>query len=157
MCLKSLLAKICRVINMRTGQPIIGRPAWYDRNPASKRGYLSVLDAAPHSLTTRISYTCPSGKKAMVELLYAAVIRKTAPTTVGRAVTAWYLTPSGGTEGLIMEAVLFSSTVGDSIYLSPSGNLMLFPGDTLTSKTFDGSTGGTCDYQMGYKITEFDA
>lgn len=93
----------------------------------------------------------------MVELLYAAVIRKTAPTTVGRAVTAWYLTPSGGTEGLIMEAVLFSGNVGDSIYLSPSGNLMLFPGDTLTSKTFDGSSGGTCDYQMGYKITEFDA
>jgi hypothetical protein len=142
---------------MRTGQPIISRPAWYDRNPSSKVYGFFLTDQAPHSEATRISYTASSNKKAMIELLHIRIIRKTAASTAGRP-RAWItITPSGQTGTTIINTHLVTNTVGDVAEVNLGTSLTLLPGDAINIKTVDDSTGGALDYTGGMKITEFDA
>jgi hypothetical protein len=142
---------------MRTGQPIIGRPAWYDRNPVQKVYNQRLINASPHSETTQITYTCPSGKKAMVEVMSLTVRRNTAPTTAGQALAYFSLTPSGGSATRIMETYINSATVNDRADSSIGTSIILLSGDKIEGKTYDLSTGGTCDYFLALKLTEFDA
>ena len=142
---------------MRTGQPIIGRPAWYDRNSVPRQDYYEGIDVAPHSATTRLSYTVPAGKKAVVELLQARVYRSST-ATASSLTRAWFtLIPSGGTPKIILMATIRSNNVGDKEVAQIGTTLTLFPGDKLEGGTGDLSTGGTCDYFLAYKLTEFDA
>ncbi len=136
---------------------VISRPAWYDRNPASKCNHYSVGTWSPHVMTVCITYTCPSGKKAMAEILSCRVTRVTAATAADEAISMWTLTPNGGSEKYPMQARLITNGVGDTKEYSIGATLMLFSGDVLTGKTADYSTDGTCHYFLAYKITEFDA
>jgi hypothetical protein len=146
------------VKNMRVGpQPIIARPAWYDRNPTVKVDHYNVSSASPHSQTLRLTYTCPSGKKAMVELLSGRVTRVSAATTPDVVLAEWALTPSGGTEKSILQARLITNNVGDTREHSIGSTLILNAGDALKGYTQDSSVGGACHYYLSYKITEFDA
>jgi hypothetical protein len=142
---------------MRTGQPIIGRPAWYDRNPVQKVNNYNATLVTPHSITERWSYTVPSGKKAMVEILEAEVLRAQAASTVGLAEALIALTPSGGSEKSVLCARIFDNTVAARSTQAIGSALLLLADDKLTGKTVDTSTGGSCDYYLAYKITEFDA
>lgn len=142
---------------MKTGQPIIGRPAWYDRNPASKADIWTGAGVAPHAATTRKTYTCPAGKKAMVEVLELSVIRETAATTVGTAQAYVTITPSGGSAIVCIAAWIRTNTVADRNDAFLGASMLLFPGDRIDLMTLDLSTGGTCAYFVCYKITEFDA
>jgi len=143
---------------MRTGQPIISRPAWYDRNPVQKVGnYIGTH--GPHSTVERLSYTVPAGKKAMVEILLVMVRRQTAAATPGIAQCICQLTPSGGSITSILYALLRAefNAAKDVMLLSIGTSMTLLPGDKLSFSTSDGSTNGACDYEMMYKATEFDA
>jgi len=140
---------------MRTGQPIIGRPAWYDRNPVSKVYYYSVTQD-PHTLIERFSYTCPANKKAMVEVMSCRVERRTAATTASTAMAVFNFTPSGGTGYYILKSVIYSNGVGDKEYTALGTTLMMFAGDKIQAMDYDASTGGTVDYYHALKITEFD-
>jgi hypothetical protein len=142
---------------MRVGpQPIIARPAWHDRNPTSKTYYFCA-DASPHSITERFSYTVPSGKKAMVEVLSCRVERRTAATSPSSVLAAFHFTPSGGTGNYILRAIIYTNNVGDKEHQALGTTLILCTGDTIKAYTYDGSTGGTCEHLLTMKITEFDA
>ena len=144
---------------MRVGpQPIIARPAWYDRNPTTLVDSFTG-SAAPHAPTTRISYTVPAGKKAIVETLAAKVIRMAAASTPELVTAQFLLTPSGGEERVLLGAYLTSAQNSpkdsDSLGIGPS--LTLFPGDYIRGITFDLSTGGLVYYVLILKLTVFDA
>jgi len=143
---------------VRVGTPsAVARPDWYDRNPVSRVDYYWGSGVAPHGVTTRLSYTVPSGKKAMVEVLVLKVRRNTAATTLGIARASLILTPSGGAPDNFMDACIVNNTVDVKDGWSIGASLALITGDLLEFTTYDGSTGGTCDYWLSYKITEFDA
>jgi len=143
---------------MRIGpQPIISRPAWYDRNPTVVANYSLLLDQAPHASTERISYTTPAGKKAMLEVIEAEVQRSAAATTVGRAHTIFTITPSGGSESILVWARIITNGVGDRQARTIGQSVIMLAGDKLSCQTADNSTGGTCHYNIAYKITQFDA
>ena len=130
---------------------------WYDRNPSSKaEGWVNV-GVAPHGVTKRVSFTCPDEKIAMVELLEVHVHRATVATTPIKASATFKLTPKQGTMKTILTArITVLNTVGDKDGHSIGSTLMLFAGDILEGYTEDLSTGGTCDYLVLLKVTEFD-
>jgi hypothetical protein len=142
---------------MRTWQTIIGRPAWYDRNPTHKLLSWGQLNVAPHGETVRWTYTVPAGKKAFVESVFAYLRRSAAATTVGRAAVVIWITPSGGSAAILIDVEILTNNVGDSDRQGVGQSLILLPGDTIEARTVDISTGGTVNYSAAAKITEFDA
>jgi hypothetical protein len=142
---------------MRTGQPIIGRPAWHDRNPITTLYVYSAAGVAPHTTTPRWTYTVPSGKKAMIEFLHVRILRSAAATTAGKVTAAISITPSGGPSADIMVANILTNNVGDREALVSGATLTLLAGDKIAGYTSDASTGGTIDYVLACKATEFDA
>jgi len=143
---------------MRVGpQPIIARPAWYDRNPTIKEDHYWGQGVAPHAVTTRISYTCPAGKKAMIEVLQVRVRRVTAATTLGLCGAYAMLTDAVAGAKEILDAYLNDNTLNVRNEAAIGTALIMVAGNTIDLKTYDTSTVGTCDYFMSYKITEFDA
>jgi hypothetical protein len=142
---------------MRTGQPIIGRPAWYDRNPVHVTKSYVGSAVAPHSATSRWSYTVPSGKKAMVELLRGSAIRDAAANTVDEVWIYIQLIPGGQSAAYIIFTRLLTNNVGDKVEFSIGQSMILLPGDQIFAYTADSSTGGAVHYELTAKITEFDA
>jgi len=142
---------------MRTGQPITGRPAWYDRNPTTIRKYYNVNAQAPHSDTQQWTYTVPAGRKTFIEYIQAKVRRATAATTAGRPRCTISYAPGGSGLDIFMRAAINSNNVGDCDHIILGQNMVLLPGDIVTGFTGDDSTGGTADYNLNMKIIEFDA
>jgi hypothetical protein len=142
---------------MRTGQPIIGRPAWYDRNPVTTFKSYYEGNVAPHGLTERWTYTVPSGKKALVELIAIWMNRTAAPTTLGRAEARLLFFPSGGSETPLVYSVLYDSNVGAEKNVNIGQSSIMLQGDKIRATTYDGSIGGNVSYLVLAKITEFDA
>jgi hypothetical protein len=142
---------------MRTGQPIISRPAWHDRNPSQQLLWYTVNGAAPHSAIDRWTYTVPTGKKAMLEALDGLICILTAATTAGRRKIYVRLTKSGGGSADIMNLQISTNGVGDVQTKTLGTSLLMLQGDTITGFTADESVGGTVDYRLMAKLTEFDA
>lgn len=133
----------------------LSRKAWYDRDAASKvADYGGAL--TPHAETVRITYTCPANKVAMVELLYATIARRTAPTTVDWSSLKWFLTPEGGSEERVFAMTFRENDAGKVIFDHLGTTMSIFEGDRLRAKTTDASTGGEIWFETGYKITEFE-
>jgi len=135
----------------------MARPTWYDRNPISRAYAYTATNVSPHAEAQRITYTCPSGKKAVAELLQASVFRRTAATTPVYGSAYIELQPSGGTLVVILLARVVTNDVKDKDDAFLSGSIVLASGDSLQGFTADASTGGACDYKLCMKITEFDA
>jgi len=143
---------------MRTSPtPLVARPAWYDRNPVTKSNEYLGTTVAPHSGTKRLEYECPSGKKALVELLQCKVTRAEAATTVGLPFAYWVHWKSEAEYSHILFAEVRGNNVGDSDKAEVGQSIVLLAGEKLQGYTQDTSTGGSCDYFLAYKITEFDA
>jgi len=143
---------------VRIGTPsAVARPEWYDRNPAPAVAYYVAVNVSPHSVTKRVDYTCPAGKKAMVELLQAEVFRRTTATTAVMAHADFKLTPSGGPMATILTARVVTNDIKDKDSLTMGASFMMFAGDVLEGYTEDTSTGGACDYKLCMKVTQFDA
>jgi hypothetical protein len=142
---------------MRTGQPIISRPAWHDRNPIQQLLWYNVNGTAPHSATQRWTYTVPTGKKAMLEALDGLICIVTAATTASRRKIYVRLTKSGGGSADIMNLQILTNSVGDVQTKTLGTSLLMLQGDSLTGYTADESTDGTVDYRLMAKLTEFDA
>jgi len=134
----------------------VARPAWYDRNPVSRNGYFAGA-SGPHAITTRLTYTCPAGKKAILEVMQARVDREIVATTPNYAQAIFEFEPAGGTAYYLLAARILTNNVGDKERAELGGNLTMYPGDVLRGRTVDVSTGGQCAYQLSYKLTEFDA
>ena len=129
---------------------------WYDRNPESGVGaYLGGL--APHAGTSRLSYTCPKEKIAMVELLSCSIWRTKVDTTPGDVGAHWMLTPKGKTPMMFLYAFLFDNNLGATDTRAIGTTLILLPEDKIEGFTFDLGADGEIMYFLAYKLTLFDA
>jgi hypothetical protein len=117
----------------------------------------SAAGVAPHTVTARWNYTVPSGKKAMIEFLHVRILRSTAASTAGKVTAAISITPSGASSNDVMVANILTNNVGDKDALVSGATLTLLAGDKIAANTSDASTGGTIDYVLACKATEFDA
>jgi len=143
---------------VRVGTPsAVARPAWHDRNPIPSWQSYEAAGVAPHGATTRWTYTVPAGKKAIMEYAFLSLTRSGAPTTVGTAFCFLYYQPSGGSSHILYDASLRDATVGNVKEIASPTSLMLNAGDAVRGYTQDTSTGGTIDYILNVKFTEFDA
>jgi len=131
---------------------------WYDRKPVSNADQYIAAAVAPHAPIVRVGYTCPSDKRALVEVLQAKVTRDVVAAPAGLAQAWWTITPNGETvRRNIAHAGIVTNIVGDQDKAMIGTTLVLYPGDLMEGMTADGSTGGSCTYVLGYKLSEFDA
>lgn len=137
---------------VRIGFPGGPRLEWYDRNPQYTREGYQASGVAPHPSTERASYTVPTGKKALISMVHLSLIRDAAPTT--EALAAAYALLAGIR---ILEAHSFSSSVGDKDSCSVGQSGTLNAGETLSTRTLDGSTGGSYHYAVCLVCIEFNA
>jgi len=142
---------------VRVGTPsAVARPEWYDRNPIHRLyGYSGNL--APHSVTTRWTYTVPAGKKAFLELAAVHHIKTAAATTVVNSYSSILITPSGGSLTELIAAQIYTNAVGDKDRAETGHAAVLLAGDIIQFNTYNGDTGGTVWHRGVAKITEFDA
>jgi len=112
---------------------------------------------APHVTTQRWTYTVPAGKKAFVELAFCQVFRTGVAGTLGMCVAYVQVTPQGGSATVMLGAKMWNNTAGaqDTVEIGLAWHMKA--GDQIEGITQDGSVGGTIDYQLTAKITEFDA
>ena len=129
---------------------------WYDRNPLVQRGAWGAV-AMPHAVVERLSYTVPKDKLAMLEFVECSVVRVTVAAPVGRAQAFLQITPEGLTGRVILRARIQGNNIEDRADAWVGLNLLLREGDQIQLFTSDASTGGTCDYDVSYALTEFDA
>jgi len=142
---------------MKASPTVLARPAWYDRNPTSIQKLHADAGRSPHSETERWTYTVPSGKKALIESLYIKIMRATAASSAVLVLAAVQLGLGGGTNYYHWIAALRTNNVGDKDDIIIGQSIILNAGDVLRAISSDSSTGGTVDYYILAKITEFDA
>jgi hypothetical protein len=128
---------------------------WYDAGLAPRTWQtvtLLVYNAAvvaPHLATQRWSYTTPTGKASHTRILFAAVNRRSAPTT-----PSLYRADILFNSNLVLGAKSFRGTVGDMVAVVASAPLALRAGDILSAETADISSGGSVDYHLVAQIVE---
>jgi len=142
---------------VRVGFPGGPRLIWYDRNPKGITFWSSGV-LSPHVPTVRWSYTCPTGKKSLVEIGHARLDRITAAETVGPASAEIAISVNAGAsfQSMIM-ALLRTNAPDDFDRLGIGTAIPVFASDIVKGDTHDSSTGGTIDYLLQMKLTEFDA
>jgi len=136
----------------RVGFPGGPRLEWYDRNPSSASIYWRASNIAPHSLTTRATFTVPAGKKAFVSAAGAEVYRDGAPTTVGFA-QVWIVVAAN----IQFSVTHRDATLGTPQRFATSLNAVLLAGQSAQILSADASTAGTMGYCTAIVIMEFDA
>ena len=142
---------------MRVGSLAAARPAYYDRNATSQTITYSAV-VAPHADTLRATYTTPAGKKAYVEAAAVYIRCETAPTIAGRNVGVVRITDVSANLIDIARIDKLSKTVASNSYAVTSTTMpTIYAGETMTIRTIDFSTGGSVDYVIGAKVTQFDA
>jgi len=137
---------------VRVGFPGGPRLEWYDRNPVKQDIVAASTTVGPHTLTSRASYTTPTGKKAFIECVFCQVVRITAASALGNA---RFYTRFRGSNNVVL--LLFNNTVSAEVHEGFSQCATLNPGDTAELLTADDSTGGTVTYFGVLTATEFDA
>lgn len=137
--------------------PLIGTGAWYDRNPISSI-FEFVGSLAPHAKTYWWAYTVPKNKKAFAEAIMCRVNRATvaAPAVQAECGIEVQLLNNAALTGFL-RLNLFGNTIDDHDTIIVGNSVMLQAGEKITGYTFDISTGGSVDYNLTCKITEFDA
>jgi hypothetical protein len=138
---------------MRITNVFSGRPAYFDRNPTEITTFSNFQTAiAPHSLTTRVTYTVPTGRKAFIGALDFIMHRVTAAAPLGRRRISF-----GTTTFTPTHCMDWSNVVDAVTQLLTSLQAPFLAGDQIAVMTEDLSTGGTVDYIMAADIREFDA
>lgn len=120
----------------------------------SDGGYIGT-GVGPHSTTVRYTYTVPAGRVAVLEAVFVEVTRATAPTTAGQARCYVVVTRNGASSLILVEATIFTSTVGVTEWATLGTPITLLSGDNVTLRTIDGSTGGTCNYTGSVMISQY--
>lgn len=142
---------------MRVSSYAVARPIYYDRNSSTKGKTYQASAVAPHTTTTRWTYTVPAGKAAYVEALNAMIYRDVAPTVVSLAQSIIYIVSSDAVTSTVLQVRTYSASTYVFYYGSQSNIALLKAGDQIYANTFDNSTGGAVTYTIDLKLTEFDA
>ena len=134
----------------------LGRPSYWDRNPVTVvQNYSDVL--APHAQTTRWTTTVAAGRKMNVELANVRVVTTTVATTKGAYNYASIYIVSGAVTFSLCDLLLPTNTVNAPVYFQMTGVPTLYSGETLYGVTSDNSTGGTVQYLVAAKATDYAA
>jgi hypothetical protein len=129
-----------------------GRPAYYDRNPLDASSQSLQVGIAPLGTTVEITYTVPTGRKAIVTHGYLRLRRVTVAAPVGIA------QDFAGTAASSMSVIRNTVNTVDAVEHRDFGaSRVCLAGLTVTTQAADLSTGGTMDHESGLSIIEFDA
>lgn len=128
------------------------RQAPYDRNPAQANLEFVGSAVAPHADVERDTYTCPNNKKAQIDIVQLQVERVTAAAPVGKF--GVYVLVSGDE---LAKCFSRNNTAGGGRTVDVGSSIVIGAGTVVSIRSFDGSTGGTVDYDAQVNITEFDA
>lgn len=133
----------------------LARPSWYDRTPTG-RGQLYNATIAPAGTTVRWTYTVPTAKKALVDVVTMQATRQTAAAPIGEAAALIEVTSLDASVARLIQS-LFNNTVGAAANGNFAAAIPMQAGETLIGKTYDFSTGGTVNYNVAAHLVEFDA
>jgi hypothetical protein len=133
------------------------RANYYDRNPLAKNNEYSQPAIGPHSAVQRWIYTVPTSKKAYLEACECSVTRDAAAAASGLVAAEVRYTPALGVAQRIIPLLFADNVVGSPHALAVSSYGFMQAGDAVSGVTTDASTGGTLNYTLGQKSTEFDA
>jgi hypothetical protein len=138
---------------MRLTNVFSGRPAYYDRNPTAIGTMFYVADViGPHAFINRVTYTVPSGRKAIVEGAFGSIVRTAAGGVVGLAEVV-FLQVSGSGEASVTE---FDNTVGAKANGSMAGGVLPAATQLIISTADASTTTSTHSFRAFQRITEFD-
>lgn len=141
---------------MRSGQLAMRRsPADRASSDSVSVGYVAT-GVAPHGLTTRISYTVPSNKRAQLGLLDILAQRDTAAAPLGVVDVQYQVRPLGGAAIRIFHERLQTNGVGDTRSKGAGCSLEMQASDILEAQTADASTGGTVTYRVCMYAIEYN-
>ncbi len=141
---------------MKVTSYAVARPAQYDRNASSSiQGDAAIY--APHGVTSRWTYTVPSGFKLFLEACSVSQQNITAPTVAAQASIIIRIT-----SGLVfMDPIrldILTSGVTTTINSNQVfGQVTLYAAEVLNVFTLNSSTGGTVLMASGSKGTQFAA
>lgn len=128
----------------------------YNRKPTTQQGR-RVTTVAPHGDTSWFSYTVPAGRKFLLLVARVQLYRSTAGAPNAFAQAYIGLTPSGGLQTNIVNAVLNTNTITAQDRETAPAGIIMSAGDALTLNTNDSSTGGSISYDCHILGIEFDA
>ena len=141
---------------MRVSSFAVARPAYYDRNATSS--FVSYSgDVAPHGDTLRATFTTAAGKKAYIETGVVYIRQSSGASVINRSLAVLRIVSGTDTNDVARIDSLSSATTSTSRTDKLAGQPTIYAGETLTIRTLDLSTGGTLDFNIGAKITSFDA
>lgn len=127
------------------------RPQFYDRNAVDSSASYNTDAVAPHGQTDRIDITVTAGKNAFMEGGFVTIRRRAAASALEKA----YVQLKQGSS--IIERFYFQDNNVGAVLHIPLPVLGFFQGGTrLRLTSADESTGGTLDYHLHLKLTEFD-
>jgi hypothetical protein len=129
---------------VRTVKLVYPETVDFDSRFTILKGLFSSTGVGPHSLTTRLSLSVPAGQRAVLLNGLLLIMRDVAPTTAGVARAVMEVT---GVE-IVSEIREVTATTGaPRINQVPRGNIF-DPGQTITIRTADSSTGGSYIYVL---------
>lgn len=132
------------------------RTLYYDRKPFTHTEFYSAI-VGPHLDTNRWTYTVPAGKRAYIESAHARLVRETYPTIPSTVYASISVQPAGGIGVDLVEIDGIAMFPGDGGVADSGGQIgLLDEGDTIFATTADASTGGTVQFEVCCKLTEFD-
>jgi hypothetical protein len=130
----------------------VARAAYYDRNSTTPSVSVIAQNIAPHAQTTRVTYTVPAARKAIVTAITVQTIRITVAAPVGNV--NWLVNTNGVT---ISSGEFLDNTVGGNQRTATGCGQIALAAGVINIQDTDSSTGGTVDYFESLAVTEFDA
>lgn len=130
---------------------------WTDRNPDNRKLEFGSLWSGPHEATQRLSYTVPSGKKAIIQSVYLYLEIQSAATTPGRRYNNFSLIIDGSSVSTLTAWIQSTiNVVGSVEFENITPMFILYPGDGLDITTADNGTGGTIIYYGDVVLAEYN-
>ncbi len=130
----------------------VARAAYYDRNSTTPNVSVIAQNVAPHAQLTRVTYTVPTARKAIITAITIETIRITAAAPVGNV--NWLVNANGVT---ISSGESLDNTVGGNQRIATGCGQIALAGGVINVQDTDAGTGGTVDYFESVAVTEFDA
>jgi hypothetical protein len=121
---------------------------YFDARFTLSKGIFSSGAVTPHTLTTRVSISIPSGQRGLLLNGFLLIMRDAAPTTAGLARAVMEVS---GVD-IVSEVREVTSGVGAPRSHQVPGGDVFAPGQTLTISTADASTGGSYTYVVSAAV-----
>jgi hypothetical protein len=128
---------------------------FFERNTTYPHQVFVAFNVAPHTLTTRFTYTVPAGRFAYVHYAVAHCVRVVAATAANECgIQILLVTPSG--QNLYLVMLRFTDNTLNVWRTQSISTQIIIPEQwTVRGETFDSSTGGQLNYFMNIGISEF--